>query len=527
MSIKKKIIIYTIIIFALGSIFLMMYTEHSLHKLQKISNRKEVSVLANLVFKSLREMMNTGNPTFINEMEKSLKRTKGMQDLKVYKSQKVVKLFGLKGGPISNPYVLQAMKERKQLVRETHSNNVRFVDVYKPLVADKSCLACHTNAKVGDVLGVVYVSKSMKDSDNVIKNSLEEFFLVLLVGTLIIVFVVYIFANRAILKPIGVLMSKVEDLAEGEGDLTRKVEIKTKDELGTISAYFNKFVEKTRSIVVEIKNSVMNLEKHSVELAKSAEDMSKSLHESVDKTDIIAMSVKELSEAVEGVSKVAEHVNELAKDVEFINQEIINEMDKKVERMQMNAQLAKEAMNQINTVGDSSKEIGQIVSVINEIADQTNLLALNAAIEAARAGEAGKGFAVVADEVRKLAEKTQKATEDIREKIEKIQKDAVEAVRKTGMASETILKESDNTIEEKKRINEVISKTTDVIKEIGVVGSATTQLYSTVSNIELQIEEVRKIAEINSDIVDKVSMAADNLKGLSIALSDITSKFKV
>jgi len=527
MTIKSKVILATLVIFIAGSVFLMLYTNFSLHKLQKKTNKREVTILANLTFKALREMMNTGNPQFINNMEKALKSTKGIDKLNVYKSRKVLKLFGLKQAPISDKNVIEAMNTKKQIIKESFKNNIRYINIYRPLVADRSCIACHTNAKVGDVLGVVYIAKNMEGSDRVISSTLTNYLIVLSIGTVLIILIVTYFTNLTIIHPLKVLMEKVKDLAEGEGDLTRKIDINKNDELGMISKYFNKFIEKTHNMIKEIKSSTKNLESHSFQLANVSEEMSRALHEAVENTQKVANSVEGLVSSIDTVASSSEQVSNLTNEVSLINQEILNEMDRKVERMRKNSQLAKEAMEQINTVGESSKEIGQIVGVINEIADQTNLLALNAAIEAARAGEAGRGFAVVADEVRKLAEKTQRATEEIRSTISKIQKDTEIAVRKTGEANRAILEESEQTLKEKEQIEQVISKTNDVINEINAVSSSTEELATLASDINMQMQEIENITKENAQVVENVSRAANELKDLSNSLYDLVSKFKV
>jgi len=348
-------------------------------------------------------------------------------------------------------------------------------------------------------------------------------FLAGVISILLLVFAVF----KYVLANINMLTEEAKSLASGEGDLTRRIKVENKDELGELAEWFNKFIEKTQFMVRDIKNSLSELNNQSSHLQDAANQMSTSIEETSQNTREIATAMNDTTEAVDSIARTTENITMLANEVGEVNNRMIADIEKRLERMRQNAQLAKEAMEQINTVGESSKEIGQIVGVINEIADQTNLLALNAAIEAARAGEAGRGFAVVADEVRKLAEKTQHATEEIREMINKIQKDTKAAVAKTRQASEMILEEEKKAEEDKQHVEEVVEKTSRVIDEINSASAATEELSSTFSEMDMQIKDIANAAEENLKAVEAVSRAAQELSNLSSKVDLLVNRFKV
>ncbi len=348
-------------------------------------------------------------------------------------------------------------------------------------------------------------------------------FLAGIISILLLVIAVF----KYVLANINMLTEEAKNLASGEGDLTRRIKIDTHDELGELAEWFNKFIEKTQTMIRDIKNSLGQLNSQSAQLQQAANQMTLSIEETSHNTKEIAMAMNDTTEAVDSIARSTENITLLANEVGEVNNKMIEDIEKRLERMRQNAQLAKEAMEQINTVGESSKEIGQIVGVINEIADQTNLLALNAAIEAARAGEAGRGFAVVADEVRKLAEKTQRATEEIREMITKIQNDTKVAVEKTSKASEMILEEEKIAEEDKRNVEEVVEKTNRVIEEINSTSAATEELSSTFSEMDMQIKDIAKAAEENLKAVEAVSKAAEELNNLSATVDSLVNKFKV
>ncbi|WP_035588839.1 methyl-accepting chemotaxis protein [Hippea jasoniae] len=369
----------------------------------------------------------------------------------------------------------------------------------------------------------------MHDIKAEINVALADFilYLVLLAAGIASILLLIFVAFRYVLKTIKDLTFEAKDLASGEGDLTKRIKVENNDELGELAAWFNKFIEKIQGIVLEIKNNTTQLNSQSTALENSAVNITRLIEETSRNTEEIANAMNDTTEAVNGIAQATENINSLANDVGEVNQKMIEDIELRLERMRRNAELAKEAMEQINTVGESSKEIGQIVGVINEIADQTNLLALNAAIEAARAGEAGRGFAVVADEVRKLAEKTQRATEEIRSMITKIQNDTKTAVDKTKQASEMILEEGRKAEEDKRNVEEVVEKTSRVIEEINSTSAATEELSSTFSEMDMQIKDIAQAAKENIKAVEEVSNAAKQLNNIALQVENMLNKFKV
>jgi methyl-accepting chemotaxis protein len=236
--------------------------------------------------------------------------------------------------------------------------------------------------------------------------------------------------SRAITKPISLIVARIKDIAQGEGDLTQRVDDKAKDELGELGRWFNAFVKKVHDIVAEVAGATREVASAATQIAASSEEMAQGMSQQTQQTTQVSSAVEEMSSTVVEVARKSADAAGTADDAGKQATEGGRIVAETVTGMKTIAEVVNSSASAINELGKRGEQIGQIIGVINDIADQTNLLALNAAIEAARAGEHGRGFAVVADEVRKLAERTTQATEEVAESIKAIQSETNAAVER-------------------------------------------------------------------------------------------------
>ncbi|MEW6489992.1 MAG: methyl-accepting chemotaxis protein [Thermodesulfobacteriota bacterium] len=326
----------------------------------------------------------------------------------------------------------------------------------------------------------------------------------------------------ATLKRLGRVASMLEDISEGDGDLRARLNLSGKDELGQLASSFDRFVDKIQTVVIRVKQASDELASMATEQSAATAQMATSNSEIAAQTATFATATEEMSATVEKVAQNTASVSDAAGQARQVAIEGAQVVSQAVAALAEIAAVVGGAAETVTTLGASSERIGTVVQVIEDIADQTNLLALNAAIEAARAGEHGRGFAVVADEVRKLAEKTVKATKEIAETIQEVQAQGRHAVNAMEDGRQKVITGTELGTRAGKTIRlvqEAVVKASDQTEQIA---AAIEELSVTIRDMALNMEHIATgvrgteaaIQNISAS-AQVVSAKADDLKGVA------------
>ena len=335
------------------------------------------------------------------------------------------------------------------------------------------------------------------------------------------------FITGSISKPIRKIVGMMQDVAEGEGDLTQRLEIDRSDEIGDLAGWFNRFVDKLHDLISQIRMNIEEVASASNEIGATSAQMATGAEEQTSQTGDVATAVQEMTAAIVENSQNATRSAEIAKEASTKASEGSDAMQATLEGMEEIVTSTGKAGEIVESLSSRADQIGDIIQVINDIADQTNLLALNAAIEAARAGEQGRGFAVVADEVRKLAERTTKATGEISETIEAIQSDTREASKSMEAACSVVNRGKDMAIKTEevlKKIIESVSKAMDMIREIAV---ASEEMSSGAEEISKNVEAISRVTRESASGSEQMAGTADRLTRQTERLRDLVNRFKL
>ncbi|MCX7725678.1 MAG: methyl-accepting chemotaxis protein [Chitinispirillaceae bacterium] len=362
-----------------------------------------------------------------------------------------------------------------------------------------------------------------------------------LLGGIIILILVGIGISKSITNPLKNTISMLKDIAQGEGDLTKRLNTSAKDETGEMSKWFNTFVEKLQRIIKSISENTGILSKSSEELYSLARHLSETTEEISLKSNTIASSTEEVTTNINNISNSAENLSTKINTVATAIEEMSSSLNEVARNCQKESQIVENANVKAKTtreimerLGISSKEIGKIINVINDIADQTNLLALNATIEAASAGEAGKGFSVVANEVKELSKQTSEAIDQISRQIEEMQQNTNESIKAIEEIT-SIIEEINNishTIvtaveEQSATINEIsnnISGTSQSANEIAKNVNESAKGLNEVSN---NIHQLNRAQNNILGGTNTIKQSSQRLAQLSIALQEVVKQFKI
>ena len=370
------------------------------------------------------------------------------------------------------------------------------------------------------------VAHLQKNIDENTASQIQSFLVISVVLLLLSLGATFVIISKTISKPLNDLVARADNLSSGDGDLTRKLEVIGNDEIAVASSSINRFIEKVRILISEAKNLSNENSSISHELSSTSLEVGRAVETSmqiVGNTTNKAFTLKD--ELTEGISEAKEGKTELIKANDFLK-DANNAILELTKDIQSSAATEIELAHRIQQLSSDATQVKDILVVIGDIADQTNLLALNAAIEAARAGEHGRGFAVVADEVRKLAERTQKSLQEINATI--------------NVIVQAIVDSSDQMTSNSKKVESLATTACDVETKINnmfqVMNNATTLSDKTTENylktgldIESMIKDVNQINDISSQnarSVEEIASAAEHLSRMTETLNLKLSEFR-
>jgi methyl-accepting chemotaxis protein len=335
------------------------------------------------------------------------------------------------------------------------------------------------------------------------------------------------FVTRQTMERLHNLRDHLKDVAEGDGDLTKHIAVTHQDEVGELGTWLNKFLLKLQQMVAEIVSSTDNIAAASHELAANATEMTRSANSQRQEILGVATAMQEMAATVVEVSNNSNQAAETAKKSEAMARTGGDTVRGTVDTIRVLAADTRDTSQKILELGKASDQIGKIIGVIDDIADQTNLLALNAAIEAARAGEQGRGFAVVADEVRKLAERTSQATKEITTMVNTIQsetKQAVDAMNNSSLQVEIGVK---NALEAGAALDKIIEGASQVQTIIVQIATAAHEQSSTTDQVTLNMDQIARMVEQSAAGAEESGRAVHDLSDQARHLQSLVGQFKV
>ncbi|TCK17419.1 methyl-accepting chemotaxis protein [Thiogranum longum] len=370
---------------------------------------------------------------------------------------------------------------------------------------------------------------AMTASDDVLSDlqGSTSFIGILLAVSLFIGIAVMMLAGRQVVSPILRLRDILEDMAKGEGDLTQRAKLASKDELGQTSGYFNQMMGGLQEMVLEIaavSEQVLGSAQQSSErigtVHKNVTDAAERIRGTAAATEEMSATSADIARNAETAASEAEKAREQASEGNGAMREMAGKagvMENEVKRLQ----------ESVATIEEKGRAMESMVGVINEIAEQTNLLALNAAIEAARAGEAGRGFAVVADEVRQLASKTQQSTASIHELLDSNRKSSQALVSTMQQVAEAGGSVS-NTVSDAERVISRMSESVNLMNDMVVeIAQAAREQSQASQEIAHNVETISATETENADLMSASHEELSELTGTAVRLKAVVDRFKV
>jgi len=462
-----------------------------------------------------------------------IKQLSIIRDLSVLRGDAVTKLFGPGNSKDSKPrdaveeLVLTKGEEFSAVESDAKGEYLRVV---RPTKASnnylgKDCIACH-QVPDGTVLGAVSMKISLDQVNAAVNTQRVKSLLAAVILSIPLLAFIYLFIRNVVTTPIDKMVAGLRNIARGEGDLTQRLEVHGKDEIGAASSAFNDMMAKFATLVHQVSDSAKQVTIAARDLAASAGQVEASSHRQNDTSVAASSAVDQMVSAITSIAHSTEEVHEQSRESLRRSGQGNESLSRLIGQIAVVESTVREIADSVSQFVDSTVAITRMTKEVRDIADQTNLLALNAAIEAARAGEQGRGFAVVADEVRKLAEKSAGSATEIDGITRALSErsDNVQRSIKNGLDN---LASSQDSLE---AVATVLGEAGDSVARVGHglddIANATEEQRRVSGDVAGNIEAIAGMAKENNKAVEQTAAAAKQLQQLANDLQDIVGRFR-
>ncbi|MCQ4327779.1 methyl-accepting chemotaxis protein [Stutzerimonas stutzeri] len=531
MSVQAKINLALVLVFALVLSASLLHAASTEKRLVLQVVEQQTKDAADSYFDSINTMMLTGTMAQREVLRDKILARPGVIDARIVRGEPVTKVFG--PGFAHEAAADQMDRDAlagKATMDVSEGKNGRVLTVINPILAHQdhrgtNCLSCHHVAE-NSVMGAVRISYDLSVLDGEINRNVMTSagiqLLLLLAGLIVMSYII----RRVIISRVNDMRHTMEAMTDDE-DLSRIVSVHAEDEVGAMGHSFNRMIGKFRHSLEAVAGVTRQLGEVSDRVANLAEKTHSAVMAQRSETDMVASAMNEMSATVQEVARHASQTATASNDADeqsragvTLATEALDGIDGLIREIERGAQVIKQ-------VEADSASIGMVLGVINGIAEQTNLLALNAAIEAARAGEQGRGFAVVADEVRTLASRTQQSTRDIQAIIEQLQSGVHDAV--TVMQDAQIRAHAGS-----KCVAKAAQSLNVIASEVGTISDMNMQIATAAEEQSAVAEEINRnittisnIADATSTDASQTSQISDELVRLAAELNRLVGQFRL
>ncbi len=530
-SLKNKILSVLILVFAL--LIAVTTTITTINEREMVMDLAvdKTEQITRTYFDNVNTMMLSGTMAQRSILRDKLLKTDGIQAVKIIRGDAVRKVYG-DGNPeqiVEDDLDRQGLKSKEEIVVKGENSNGRTVTVIVPMYASKNykgtnCLLCHVTEE-GNLLGTVRVDYSLEHLDKLIDANMLALsgvnIVVMFVGLIIITW----YIGSVVLNPLSRIRDIMAENAEKQ-DLTQTISIDKEDEIGQVAKAFNKLLSHFSESLGLVSDAVKRLNQSSSSISTSAEKTVDAANQQRQETESVATSIRMLEHSAEGLSVNAVDVAEASSKADADASEGTSTTNKAIEGILKLVDSIENASQVIKSLDQQSEGVGSVLDVIKGIAEQTNLLALNAAIEAARAGEQGRGFAVVADEVRTLATRSHESTQEIERIIDSLQEGAKQAVDVMSEAKEQAeqrkveVETADNNLK-------LIAQRVSTIHEMNEKMNQTVREQSEITHtVQVSIENISDLSESTSKDAEITSSQGEEIVQLAHDLDKLINRFK-